>query len=83
MDNGSCARLRIGIKFDPLAVRIAVYDVAGRVVCVLRDEAMDGGRHEVVWNGKNGNNTTAAPGIYFCRLVAGDFVQTRKMVLLR
>ncbi len=64
-------------------VKLTVYDAAGRTVCVLKDEVMDRGRHEVVWNGKNSAGGSVATGVYFCRLSAGDIVQTEKMVLLR
>jgi len=64
-------------------VRLTIYDAAGRTVRVLKDEAMNRGRHEAVWNGKNSAGISVATGVYFCRLSAGDIVQTEKMVLLR
>ncbi|HUV37735.1 MAG TPA: right-handed parallel beta-helix repeat-containing protein [Patescibacteria group bacterium] len=64
-------------------VRIAVYDVSGRKVCVLKDGFVNPGRHEVVWHGVTGSGSPVASGIYFCRLEAGTVSETIKMVLLR
>ncbi len=64
-------------------VTLAIYDVSGRSIAVLVDREMEPGRYEAVWNGHTGTGRTAASGIYFCRLVAGRTVETKKMVLLR
>jgi hypothetical protein len=64
-------------------VYIAVYDVAGRRVSVLKNDVVGAGRHEVVWHGRTENGQTAASGVYFCRLRADGIVQTRKMILLK
>ncbi len=65
------------------SVNLSIYDVTGRRVCVLVDRVMNAGSHEVIWRGLTDNGLPAASGIYFCRLVAGDVVETKKMVLLR
>jgi len=64
-------------------VRITVYDVSGRTVTVLVDRVMEPGRYEAIWNGRAAGGSTAASGIYFCRLMAGRIVETKKMVFLR
>jgi hypothetical protein len=64
-------------------VRIDVYDVAGRLVTTLMDGTRPGGNHTVEWNGSDASGRTAASGVYFYRLVAGRFEQTKKMILLR
>jgi hypothetical protein len=64
-------------------VRLEIFDTLGRRVRVLVDGEIAAGRTQVRWDGKNSSGNAAASGIYFYRLVAGDFMQTRKMVLLR
>jgi hypothetical protein len=74
------------IVFDVSAksrVVLAIYDVSGRSVAVLVDRAMEPGRYEAIWNGRTGTGRNAASGIYFCRLMAGGALETKKMVLLR
>lgn len=73
------------IRFElPAASKaeLRVFDVSGRVVKTLVDLPMDAGQHTVVWNGRSDAGRSVASGIYFYRLEAGDFVATRKMVLL-
>ncbi len=64
-------------------VSLTVYNAAGQLVATLVDETMTAGSHEAEWNGRADADRIAASGIYFYRLVADDFVRTRKMVLLR
>lgn len=64
-------------------VKLAVYDVLGRQIAVLVDGKQTAGNRSVTWNGVDGEGTQVSSGVYFYRLVAGEFVQTRKMVLLR
>lgn len=62
---------------------LAVYDVTGRLVRVLLDEMIEAGPHDVTWDGRNRDGSAVASGVYFYRLEAGEFAETRKMVLLR
>ncbi len=74
------------IRFDlPRAehVRLVVYNVKGELVATLADQNMDAGRKEITWDAKDSAGRTATSGVYFYRLVAGEFVETRKMILLR
>jgi flagellar hook assembly protein FlgD len=64
--------------------RLAVHDVAGRLVRVLADDkSREAGRFEAVWDGRNGSGVESATGVYFCRLQAGEPVLVRKMTLIR
>ena len=68
---------------SPGQVSITVYDVSGRMIRSLVNSHLSSGMHEVTWNGRDRSGATAASGVYFYRLVAGEILQTRKMVLLR
>ncbi len=59
-------------------VKLVVYDVLGREVATLVNGVEEPGSKSVVWNA-----TGVASGVYFYRLWAGDFVQTRKLLLLK
>lgn len=59
-------------------VKIAVYDALGREVSILVNEQMKPGSYEVEWDGSNYTS-----GIYFYRLQAGSFNDTKKMVLVK
>ena len=64
-------------------VRIAVYDINGRVVNLLVDSAQPAGQRSVIWNGKNDAGMIVAAGLYFYKMQAGNFHQTNKMILLK
>jgi hypothetical protein len=64
-------------------VTLRVYDVAGRLVRTLVDTHQMAGRKFATWDGRNNSGLTVATGVYFYRMQAGNFVQTRKMLLLK
>jgi hypothetical protein len=61
---------------------LKVYDVLGNEVATLVDEYRNAGSYEVEFKSTIGNRQLAN-GIYFYRLKVGDYVETRKMVLLK
>jgi DNA-binding beta-propeller fold protein YncE len=64
-------------------VRLAVYDVTGRLVRTLVDKDLAPDLYSVAWNGTDRANRRVASGIYFCRIEAGSFAATAKVLLLR
>lgn len=64
-------------------VRISVYNILGKKVCTLVDGVKPAGEHSIIWDGKDSDGKEVASGIYLYRLIAGDYVDSRKMVLLR
>jgi hypothetical protein len=65
-------------KTKGLIVFLKVYDALGREVQTLVNENLNPGTYEVDFNGDN-----LPSGVYFYKLVAGDYMQTKKMVLLK
>ncbi len=63
---------------EPARVTMKLYDAAGREVRTLVDERMEAGYHRTVVEASG-----LSSGVYFCRMVSGSFVDTRKMVLLK
>ncbi len=64
-------------------VNLDVYDIAGRLVRTLVNEEMEATDHSVVWNGRDNDNRQVASGVYYYRLSADDFNDTRKMMLVK
>jgi FlgD Ig-like domain len=62
---------------------LAIYDVNGALVRTLANEMRAAGAYTLDWNGRDDSGRAVASGVYFYKLIAGSFVQTRKMVLLK
>jgi len=57
---------------------LRIYDMLGREIATLIDEEKNPGRYSIRWDAGR-----YASGVYFYRLIAGDFVQTRKLSLIK
>ncbi len=59
-------------------VKLEVFNITGQKVVTLVDRQMEAGRHTIQWDGSH-----VASGVYLYRLEAGNFVDTKKMTLLK
>jgi len=66
-----------------LPTTLKIYNVLGEVVRILVDEPMTPGVYNKTWDGKDKQGNQVASGIYFYKLHAGDFQDTKKMVLMK
>ena len=64
-------------------VTLTVYDIMGQKIRTVVSEDQSAGFRSVVWNGKDNYNNPVSSGVYFYRLHAGNYIQTRKMILMR
>jgi hypothetical protein len=64
-------------------VTIRIYNVAGQLVRTLVDRVHNPGPRAVEWDGRSDAGRAVSSGVYFYRLNAGDFTETRKMVVLK
>jgi len=64
-------------------VTLKIYNLSGQLIKNLVDEYQDAGHHKIIWHGVNDARQKVASGVYFYRIKAGDFVSTKKMVVLK
>jgi len=65
------------------AVKVRIYDVAGRLVAELDQGVVDSGDNIAVWNGKTSRGETAESGIYFCEVAIPSGSDHKKICVLR
>jgi hypothetical protein len=63
-------------------VKISIYDIRGRLIKTLWNGEKVPGTYQVHWDGRNAMGNKVSSGVYLYRIIAGDFISTRKMVLL-
>ena len=69
------------IKFDlpkSSTVQLKIYDLLGKEVIKLVDDKLNPGTYNIVWNAINYSS-----GVYFYKLIAGDYTVTKKLVLIK
>lgn len=64
-------------------VRLTIYNSVGQEIRTLVNDFQAAGSHKITWNGVNNFGQKVTSGIYFYRLVAGEFVNIKKMILLK
>ena len=71
-----------GVKQSQL-VTINVYDILGNEIATLVNEEKPAGSYEVEFNSHSGKDQNLVSGVYFYKLQAGSFIQTKKMILIK
>ncbi|MCI0705993.1 MAG: T9SS type A sorting domain-containing protein [Ignavibacteriae bacterium] len=64
-------------------VSLKIYNMLGQEVAEIMHEKLNPGAHIYEWDGTSREGKPVASGMYFYRLTAGQFVETKKMVLLK
>jgi len=64
-------------------VNITIYDMLGRQVKLLINQTQEAGYKSVIWDATNNQGNPVSAGVYLFQIQAGEFVQTKKMVLLK
>jgi photosystem II stability/assembly factor-like uncharacterized protein len=65
-----------------VTVLLIIYDVLGREIAVLLNENLSSGTYETEWSAVGGASNYPS-GVYFYKLIAGDYTATKKMVLIK
>ena len=74
------------IRFDlrkSSHAKLIVYDIVGKEIATLIDEKLSAGSYEVDWPAPTGDASVYSSGVYFYKLVSDDFVDVKKMLLLK
>jgi len=68
---------------DGASAALEVYNIKGQLVKTLVDRRLAAGPHEITWDATDSHGNPVASGVYLYRLTAGDYVETKKMSLLK
>ena len=64
-------------------INLSIYNIRGRLVRRMVTGTATAGAHSIQWDGKDSRGVEVNSGIYFYRLEADNFVQTKRMIFLR
>ena len=64
-------------------VNITIFDILGREVKTMVNQYQNAGHRSITWNATNDYGNPVSAGVYLCRIQAGLYIQTKKMVLLK
>ncbi len=72
-----------GNAIEGSRVILKIYDILGKEVKTLVNQEQTAGVYQVTWNGDDELSNKVSTGVYFYRIDAGDFVQTKKMLMIK
>jgi hypothetical protein len=75
--------LRYAVPAAAGPITVDLIDLSGRVVRTLHAGPREPGLHTVTWDGRAGDGSLAASGIYFCRLQAAGHRSVRRLAVIR
>ncbi|MCX6266708.1 MAG: T9SS type A sorting domain-containing protein [Bacteroidetes bacterium] len=61
---------------NPGPINITIYDINGKVVWNLENTWYNSGSSHIVWEGRDNQGNKVMPGVYACRLVAGNYSES-------
>jgi hypothetical protein len=64
-------------------VSVIIYDIDGRLIKTLADAEMQAGTHQIVWNAKDEKGNAVSAGIYLLRMQAGNYSETKKLLIVK
>jgi polyhydroxybutyrate depolymerase len=75
------------IRFDlpqEMRVTLDIYNMSGtRIRTLMNNQSVNAGRHTIIWDSNGENGVNISSGVYICRMRAGNFQVSRKLVLLK
>jgi hypothetical protein len=74
--------IRYSVK-EASPVSVQIFNVKGQLVKTLVNSAQEAGNYSVVWNGRDNNNNSVSSGVYYFKMNAGKYSNTKKMILMK
>ena len=68
---------------EDIFVKLTIFDILGREIAILVNENQKAGFKTIQWDGQDQLGESVGGGVYLCQIEAGNFIQTKKMVLLK
>ncbi len=78
--DGRATEILLGLD-EAADVSLVVYDIRGRRLRVIANEALPAGDHSFTWDGSDESGDAVASGVYFCRIRAGGSSETAKLIV--
>ncbi|HRP94006.1 MAG TPA: alpha-amylase family glycosyl hydrolase, partial [Ignavibacteriaceae bacterium] len=75
--------LPTGRQVEGSRVILKIYDILGKEVKTLVNQEQSSGVYQVTWNGDDQLGNKVSTGVYFYKIDAGEFIQTKKMLLIK
>ncbi|HPG39297.1 MAG TPA: FlgD immunoglobulin-like domain containing protein [bacterium] len=75
-----------GIEYElshDTEVNISIYNITGELIKIIIAGRQNAGSYKIQWDGRDNSGNSVAGGVYLYQLKADDFVQCKKMILLR
>ena len=80
----SSIKIRYYVRDKNIAVRIAIYNILGEQIRLLRNSVQSAGFYEIIWDGRDKSGTEMPSGVYFCLIESNRKVIDRlKLILLK
>ena len=64
-------------------VNLEIYNLKGQKIKTLVSEILSAGNHSVVWNGTDENEKSVSSGVYLYKMRTGNYISTKKMILMK
>ncbi len=64
-------------------VEVAVFDLLGRKIASLLNEEKSAGKYRLEWNGQDSRGLPVPTGMYFIRMIAGEFTDSKKVIFMK
>ena len=64
-------------------VKLSIYNMLGQEIKTLVNNSLNAGTYSIIWDGTNNNGIKVTSGAYLYRISAGNYIETKKLVLIK